>query len=683
MDSTVATRNYWHYAAILALAALLRLWGPLGDLDFGHPDEFFLVYWPLYFSTGDFNHQHTLTAFYPAFHYYLLAALYFLYFALLKVGGLAWSLDEWVAYHFFWGGDALVQIGRWTTVCFALLTVWWAGCVGRRVWGETAGWLAALFTAVCAIHVRQSGLVAVDVPMTCWFVGAVCASLRLLDREDLTAYLWAGVLVGLTAAAKYPGALVCSAVVAAHWGAGRGLIDRRLWGSGAAALAAFFVATPYTFLDYAVFIGHFSTEVNHLQQGHGQALGLGWWYYLSETLPDGLGWVGVVLMACGAFAAWPRRAGRVLLAAWLAYYLVMGSGQLVFVRYALPLLVLGAVLAGGAVARVGVPWRYVLLLVGLAAPLYASARIAQLQAAGDTRTMARQWMETTLPSGSTCCNFGGWAGDVPVLTITGLGGRIGEYERLWGRERYARVQEFLLAEGPRGPFYDYAITPGNNHYEQYKTGSAKVLRQFACPYVILHRHALSYSQIDTAFARNLAAHGELIARFSPGSDMMSARYDPIDAYYLPIGSFGALQQTGPELEIWRVGPDKSFSWGTLPGAFAQAYMRGAAVRLAKGELAAALALVAQGLELDADCTDGHLLSAHIMEQAGRYRDAIGFYERVVELEPGHVDSWLALGNVYRLLGEEQAARRCYARILALAPDHPQAAALRQAIDGEG
>ena len=75
------------------------------------------------------------------------------------------------------------------------------------------------------------------------------------------------------------------------------------------AVGAFFVATPYTFLDYTVFAGYFSTELSHLQQGHGQELGLGWWYYLRETLPAGLGWVEVALMACGAFAAWPGVVG--------------------------------------------------------------------------------------------------------------------------------------------------------------------------------------------------------------------------------------------------------------------------------------------------------------------------------------------------------------------------------------
>jgi len=442
----------------------------------------------------------------------------------------------------------------------------------------------------------------------------------------------------------------------------------------------FFILTPYTFLDYAVFAGHFSREVSHLQQGHGQELGLGWWYYLRETLPAGLGWAGVVLMAYGAFAAWPSREGRVLLATFAGYYLVMGSGQLVFVRYALPLLVIGAILAGGAVARVGRPWRYALLLVGLIEPLHASVRIAELQAAGDTRSAAKSWVETRLPAGSTCCNFGGWAGDVSVRTIEGLWGRISEYERLWGREKMDEVRSFIVETGPRSPFYSYAIHYGNR---QHNAGSMDVVRKFDCPYVILHRHALVYSTIDTAFAQSLAVRGELITRFSPGSDMMSARYDPIDAYYLPIGSFGELEKMGPEIEIWRIGPDKPSSWGTLPRAFAQAYVRGAATRLEGGEIAEALALVERGLALDADCADGYLVSARIMEQAGRDRGAIGFYERVVALKPERSDYWLALANAYSQLGDEDNAQRCYRRVLALEPDHPEAAALRRAISGEG
>jgi len=144
-----------------------------------------------------------------------------------------------------------------------------------------------------------------------------------------------------------------------------------------------------------------------------------------------------------------------------------------------------------------------------------------------------------------------------------------------------------------------------------------------------------------------------------------------------------LEQTGPEIEIWRVGPDAPAAWATLPGALAQAYVRGAMTRLQGGEIAQALALVERGLYVDADCADGYLVSAYIMERAGRDRDAIGFYERAIALVADRADSWLELGNAHRRLGEAEAARRCYARVLTLVPDHPEAAALRRAVEGDG
>ncbi|MGY8824458.1 MAG: ArnT family glycosyltransferase [Candidatus Latescibacterota bacterium] len=309
-----------------------------------HPDEFHFVYWPLYFATGDLDPQHTLTAFYPALHYYFLGLLYFVYFILQHLTN-GWSLEQFAAYHFFWDTDSLLQIARWTGVAFAVGTVAWVAFLARRIAGPMAGYVAALLVACAPLHVRQSGLAAVDVPMAFWYVGAVWAAVRLLERSSWKAYALAGVLVGLAAASKYPGALSAAAVVAAHWSARRSWCDRRLWIAGALSIATFFCATPYTLLDWQVFSGHFAREAVHLQGGHGQSLGVGWWYHIKMSLRYGLGWPGLSLGFAGLLVAWRSREGRVLIAGFAAYYVVMGSGELVFVRYALPLLVLLAVLA--------------------------------------------------------------------------------------------------------------------------------------------------------------------------------------------------------------------------------------------------------------------------------------------------------------------------------------------------
>ena len=50
----------------------------------------------------------------------------------------------------------------------------------------------------------------------------------------------------------------------------------------------------------------------------------------------------------------------------------------------------------------------------------------------------------------------------------------------------------------------------------------------------------------------------MLARFGAG-DMYAPRYDPIDAYYLPIGGIGAHKRAGPEIEIWRIGFGKPTS----------------------------------------------------------------------------------------------------------------------------
>ncbi len=112
------------------------------------------------------------------------------------------------------------------------------------------------------------------------------------------------------------------------------------------------------------------------------------------------------------------------------------------------------------------------------------------------------------------------------------------------------------------------------------------------------------------------------------------------------------------------------------GNSARNYWRWAATRLEGG-------LIAEALALDADCADGYLVSARIMEQAGRDGGTIDFYDRVVALRPERSAYWLVLANAYSHFRGEDNAQRCYLRVLALELGRPEAAVLRQAISGEG
>ena len=130
----------------------LRLWGLAFGSPAEHPDEIFLVVYPLNFFSGDLN-PHSFHK--PTFHFYLLGLLYAAYFIVGKVLGRDWTASEFTAYHAFFDTDSLLLLARLASVCFSTLTIWWVYRLVKRVGGEGAAlaprpgsWRSAFFTCV-------------------------------------------------------------------------------------------------------------------------------------------------------------------------------------------------------------------------------------------------------------------------------------------------------------------------------------------------------------------------------------------------------------------------------------------------------------------------------------------------------------------------------------------------------
>ena len=270
---------------------------------------------------------------------------------------------------------------------------------------------------------------------------------------------------------------------------------------------------------------------------------------LTFSLRHSLGYLGLAAaaVAVGRQVFRQRQAEVWVL---LAAFAGIGLAQLAFVRYALPLAVLQAILVALALNQIPyLRWRAVLFLALLIEPLYGSVRVAQLQASQDTRHQARSWMERNATPGARCCNFSGWGGSVPVETV----------EHLWWKRQKALLNldagamdalfPFLERENPGKPFFSYVIQHGNR---ELSAGSIETVEDFECEYVILHDHPLSVSGADTSLAVALAEMGARVAFFDPeGLEVSRPQYDPIDAYYIPLANFGALRQSGPAIQIWR------------------------------------------------------------------------------------------------------------------------------------
>ena len=557
-------------ASLALLAAGLRLWGSVSAPIMPHPDEFvFPVVRPLKLLSGDLN-PHNFT--YPTFHLYLLGLIYGLFFVVQKLLGAGWSRVEFAAYYIFWDSDALVFWARATSVAFAAATVIWVGALARRLYGPGLGLAAAALLALNVIHVRQAALASVDAALACWCLGAVWAAVRLFEREEMRDYALAGLLVGLAAGTKYPAAVLGGAVAVAHLLAGRGLSDRRLWFSGLVGALTFVATSPYIILDYETFLQHFRFQVSHASQGRGAADAA--WYQVFFNLRHGLGVLGLLLLLAGLGRAFYHRERDVLVvaAAFLLFYGSIAWGKLAFVRYTLPLLPLMAVLAAGGIGLVRHRGGQGILLALLVAyPLYGSVRVADLMGREDTRLEARRWIEEHVPAGTVCCNFGGWAGDVPLRTFEDQWWRLIQFEGSFGDRAVPEVMDFLAESKPARPFYFNVIRTAKREIER---GSWEPVAKHSCAYVMLHRHPLAYSQVDAAFATALAERGERVRVWRPeGLAEADPLYDADDAHYLPLANFGPLRQPGPEIELWRLAqhPEGEASAWEVQDIFARTY----------------------------------------------------------------------------------------------------------------
>ncbi|HOJ21262.1 MAG TPA: glycosyltransferase family 39 protein [Armatimonadota bacterium] len=252
---------------------------------------------------------------------------------------------------------------------------YWRSELGARV----AGLCAAGLLAMAPAHVAHSHYFTVDIGAAFWATAAVAAGLRLLEGPRIRDAILAGLCAGLAAATKYNTGLVLLAPLMAlalsyrgrlaeqgplpAEGAesacpplgkrvpfGRGFLVPALACIGTCAVA-FLAGCPGVALNTAAFLRDFLFEAQHVRTGHGLVFVRtlpAWIYHITTSLRFGLGLplLAIVLLAI-AQAAKRRSPADLVVAAWvIPYYLLIGSAQVKFLRYTLPLLPMLAAWAG-------------------------------------------------------------------------------------------------------------------------------------------------------------------------------------------------------------------------------------------------------------------------------------------------------------------------------------------------
>jgi Dolichyl-phosphate-mannose-protein mannosyltransferase len=596
-------------AVVLAGGLALRLWGVRQGLPFAYnADEadHFVPHAVEMFREGTLNPHYFANP--PAFTY----VLHYLY--ALWYGGAGGVVHAYAVHP----GD-LYTLARVAAALLGTFAIWLLYLTGARLFGRVAGLLAAAVESVAFLPVFYAHLALNDVPTLAPATLSLLGSAGVLRKGRLRDHVIAGVGLGLACATKYTAGIVVLPYLAAviarllaarredpeaarsedagpSRGAPSGTVGRARTLVGVAillllALAAFFIANPYSLLDYTSFhreLAHQSSLSAEAQGKLGAPKDGGLLYYL-WSLTWGLGWVPALAALAGAVAVCfrDRRAAWLLLPTPLLYLAFMGTQGRYFGRWLMPILPIlcllaafAAVQAFAAIARPAASGRTGRWWLGLEpgsrrpsrippasyAALLALALIAQglvysvhsglVLSRADTRTLTREWMVANIPRGAKvvvepvspnqwayeergsppgCPTATGsryrwckWPSLYTFITPTGTIDRAGRHEV--GIENYVRtLAPSLIAYYERSGFC-WVIA-----------GSTEAGRAEADPRAV---------PLAIAYYRRLVEQGHVVYRSSPysaGAGPVSFNFDWSFDYY-PL----AYRRPGPAMTVYRL-----------------------------------------------------------------------------------------------------------------------------------
>ena len=362
-------REHWTRALVLVLGVtcLFRLWGTWYGLPFSYyDDEYHEVMRALELGTGGFNFERTGKGGF----YFLLFLEYGLFYVSLKVLGVVDSAREFAEY-FVRDPSAFYLMGRVTAALIGTFTVAAVIYFGKRAYGATAGLLAGLFLAINVLHVDLSRLIGVDVPMAMLAAVSLCFGLRIATGGTRRDYLLAALFAGLATTTKLPGILLLLPLLIAH---GYAIANMRgtlrdwirapeLWLGCAVFLLVVIVTNPGLIAggDFlSLFTERASATVDDMSmedaEGGAGAVRPNLYLYYLTAIRDSMSWPLFALgLISATYALWRRTAADVMLLSYaLANYVVISSttsATLYYPRYALPIILVMAILSGRALAE--------------------------------------------------------------------------------------------------------------------------------------------------------------------------------------------------------------------------------------------------------------------------------------------------------------------------------------------
>jgi len=138
---------------------------------------------------------------------------------------------------------------------FGTLCVGLTYALGKKLYGKSAGLLAALLLALNSLHIAWSQVVRTDVMASAFMLAALVVATRLSETGSRKHAIWAGLLTGFAVATKWPGISIFAGLVGAA--AYHSVTTGSGWRGAArlasvlaiASIAVLFIASPFIVID--------------------------------------------------------------------------------------------------------------------------------------------------------------------------------------------------------------------------------------------------------------------------------------------------------------------------------------------------------------------------------------------------------------------------------------------------
>ena len=562
-------RAAWPLAIILAVGLALRLLGLRYGLPYVYnPDEVAIMSRTLAFAKGDLNPHNFL---YPTFYFYVL----FAWEGLTALAAVAMrTVSSFGAFQreFFFDPTRVYVAGRLLTALLGTATVAATWAWVRRLAGPVAALTAAVVVAIAPLHVRDSHYVKHDVPVTLLIVLAYLTYERLWNPRHegggngIRPLVTAAVVTGAAFATHYYTVFLALplAWAAAHGARTRAGALRRILLAGAISAVIFFALSPFILAEPATAVRDIHANRQIVVDRAVGSLGYAATSaeYARMLLLDTVGWPFVLFAVFGIVRA--DRWVTLRLLAFVVPFALFIASTFPASRYLVPAVPFVASFAGIAIARMA-DWNRTAAWVAVTAssilPLRASIATDLFIRQTDTRTLAAQYIESSVPAGSTVLL------QPYSVVLEPTAGVLREAVARTGREMPTKTRLQLARTPYPSPAYRVLYLgrglDADKIYLSYDElgadGDLSRLRSEHVAFVVLKR----YNGDDPAALPLIAAlnrEGRRLAVFSPYRDDAGSGHRSRPEPFLHNTDAridAALERPGPIVEIWQIDGPRS------------------------------------------------------------------------------------------------------------------------------